>query len=253
MLLNVNTLKKECSTLQNLFCRAYLYSMKYIIATVILVLVIQCCYSQKFTTSVTLQLAVPQGEYKEATGESGLGGRFNFLYRPSAGVPVKIGIEAGMQVKGSTSQYFAGYVYGYYEEYKLRASSNIASLAVVTRFQQHKPNKLKPFIDGVAGWNVFFSTVTTELLTFYNSPDQSYSKSSKAKWAFTYGAATGLDIPLNRSDELGLELKVAYMFGSKADYYTNPRIDDAGEVYFTGQNSLTNMLIPQAGLRWNFR
>ncbi|MEO7801303.1 MAG: hypothetical protein ABIR81_04850 [Ginsengibacter sp.] len=227
--------------------------MKYtvIVCTCILVTINAC--AQKFTSSLNLQLAVPQGEYKEANRESGLGARLNFLYRPSPVVPIKIGIEAGMQVKGSTSQYFAGYVFGFYEEYKLTASNNIASLNFVTRLQPLKPNKVKPFVDAIAGWNIFFSTVSTESLSYYNSADQSYSKSSKAKWAFNYGAAAGLDIPLNRRDELGMELKVAYVFGSNSDYYTNPRINDSGEVFFTRQNSLTNMLIPQAGLRWNFR
>ena len=43
-----------------------------------------------------------------------------------------------------------------------------------------------------------------------------------------YGGAAGIDIPLIRRDELGLELKVAYMLGSEANYYTNPRIDESG-------------------------
>ncbi len=227
--------------------------MKYVVIVCIWILAVTSATAQKFTSSVNLQLAVPQGEYKAANKESGLGARFNFLYRPSPAVPLKVGIEAGMQVKGNTSQFFAGYAFGYYEEYKLSASNNIASINLMTRLQQLKPNKIKPFVDAVAGWNVFFSTVTTELLSYYNSGDQSYSKSSKAEWAFTFGAAAGLDIPLNKRDDLGLELKVAYFFGSKSDYYTNPRIDDSGEVYFTSQNSLTNMLIPQVGLRWNFR
>lgn len=227
--------------------------MKYVAIVCALLFANTSSRAQKFTSSVNLQLAVPQGEYKEANKESGLGARFNFLYRPSPTIPLKIGIEAGMQVKGSTSQYFAGYVFGFYEEYKLTASNNIAMVNFITRLQPSKPNKIKPFVDAVAGWNIFFSTVTTESLSYYNSADQSYSKSSKAKWAFTYGAAAGVDIPLNRRDDLGLELKVAYLFGSNSDYYTDPRISDSGEVFFTSQNSLTNMLIPQVGLRWNFR
>ncbi len=227
--------------------------MKHIVIICNLCLVFVSSFAQKFTSSFNLQMAVPQGEYKIANKESGLGARFNFLYRPSVAVPVKIGIEAGMQVKGRTSQFFAGYVYGFYEEYRLTASNNIASLYFVTRLQQLKPHKIKPFVDAIAGWNVFFSTVTTELVNYYNTANQSYSRSSKANWAVAYGAATGIDIPLNKRDELGLELKIAYLFGSNSDYFSNPRIDDTGEVYFTNQNSQTNMLIPQVGLRWNFR
>ncbi len=211
--------------------------------------------SQKFTASLGVQMSLPQGEYKTANPDAGLGGRFNFLYRPGKNVPVKVGVELGMQVKGSTSQYFAGYVYGYYEEFKVSASNNIFSLSLMTRLQPEKFGKIKPFVDAIAGWNVFFSTVNVEQLDYnYYSPyNSSYSNSSKAKWSFAYGAAAGIDVPLNQRDDLGLEIKCAYIIGSNTNYLTNPTIDSNGEVFFTEEESSTTMIIPQIGIRLNIR
>jgi hypothetical protein len=123
----------------------------------------------------------------------------------------------------------------------------------VTRFQPENEGKIKPFLDGIVGWNVFFSTVPVERLTFFSSYNTSYSNSSKAKWAFTFGPAAGIDIPLSKRDDIGLELKCAYLFGSETEYLTDPLIDNDGQVYFKPQESVTNMIIPQIGIRITIR
>ena len=206
-------------------------------------------FSQKFSASIDLQMSVPQGEYKKANTDAGIGGRANFFYRPQKNIPIKIGLELGMQVKGSTHQYFSGL----YDNFKVTASNNIFSLMFVTRLQPENEGKIKTFLDAIAGWNVFFSTVNIERLTFFSSYNSSYSNSTKAKWAFAYGGAAGIDVPLNKRDDVGLEIKCAYLFGSDTDYLTNPRIDNDGQVYFTEQRSTTNMLIPQIGVRISIR
>jgi len=210
-------------------------------------------FSQKFTTSIDLQMTLPAGEYKTVNPDAGFGARANILYRPNKDIPVKIGLELGMQVKGSTSQYFSGYIRGFYDDFKVSASNNIFSLQFVTRLQPEKRDKIKPFLDVVAGWNVFFSTATIERLTFFSDYNSSYSNSSKAKWAFSYGAAAGIDIPLNKRDDIGLELKCAYLPGSNTNYLTDPRIDENAQVYFTEKNSTTDMIIPQIGVRISIR
>ena len=125
----------------------------------------------------------------------------------------------------------------------------------MTRLQPQKFGKIKPFVDAIAGWNVFFSTVNIEQFDFdYYSPyNSSYSNSSKAKWSFAYGTAAGIDIPLDKRDDLGLEIKCAYIIGSNTKYLTNPRIDNNGQVFFTEEESSTTMLIPQVGIRLTIR
>lgn len=207
------------------------------------------CYPQKFSLSIDAQLAVPQGDYKVASPDAGYGLRPAFHFRPSTEGPFKVGLEVGFLEKGRARQYFTGVVYGFYEEFQVSAVNNIFSLMAVTRIQSPKRNKVKPFVDLTAGYNIFFSTVSVERLTYYSSYNTSYSNSSKSHWAFTYGIAGGVDIPLNKRDDLGLELKVAYLQGAYTEYLTDPYIQGDAQVTFIEKKSRTNMLIPQAGLR----
>lgn len=223
--------------------------MKHIFTGVFFILFFSDSFAQKFSASIDAQLAVPQGEYQAVNPDAGFGIRANFLYRPIKEAPMKVGLEIGLQEKGSATQYFSGYVYGYYDDFKVSASSNIFSLMFLARFQSRKLHKIKPFVDVTAGWNVFFSTVSVERLTYFSTYNDSYSNSTKAKWALTYGAAGGIDIPLNKADDIGLELKVAYLIGSNSHYLTDPYIDNNGNASFVDKESRTDMLIPQAGIR----
>jgi len=223
--------------------------MKNIYTCLFFTLLYTTSYGQKFSTSFDAQLAVPQGDYKKVNPDAGFGLRANVLYKPLVEAPLKVGIEIGIQEKGSATEYFSGYVYGYYDQFKVTASSNIFSLMFLARFQSQKLHKIKPFMDVSAGWNVFFSTVSVERLTYYSSYNDSYSNSTKGKWALSYGASGGLDIPLNKADDIGLELKGSYLIGSNSRYLADPYIDNNGNASFVEKESRTDMLIPQAGIR----
>jgi hypothetical protein len=207
------------------------------------------CLAQKFSTSIDLQVSLPQGEYKMVNPDAGFGLRANFLYRPLEDIPLKFGLELGLQEKGRAVQYFSGFVGGFYDQFKVTASNNIFSMLFVTRFKPEKFGKITPFLDLTAGWNVFFSTVNVERLTYYSSYNTGYSENSKSKWALTYGGAAGLDIPLGKTDDIGLELKLAYLLGNNTKYLSNPYIDGNADVTFQENTSNTDMLIPQAGIR----
>lgn len=226
-----------------------MYKLSLIVAALVLS---SLANAQNFTASVGFQLPVPEGEYKLNNDHVGYGGRLNVLWKPKTTMPLKLGLEFGYQVAGSSRQYFSAFVYGFYEEFKVTASNNVVSLAIMPRFQPGKFHKVKPFVDAIAGWNVFFSSVNVERVSRYSDyNNDSYGNSTKAHWAFMYGGAAGLDIPLDKRDEIGLELKCAYLFGADTKYLTNPQIDANGTAYFTARQSETNMLIPQIGIRLN--
>ncbi len=222
--------------------------MKYFVLGVALLLA-SPGFCQKFSLSFDAQLAVPQGDYKDVSPDAGYGLRADFLFRPKNSKFVKFGVDLGVLEKSRATQYFSGYAYGFYEDYKVSATSNIVSLMFLTRIQPDYLHKVKPFVDISAGWNIFFSTASVERLTYYSNYNPGYSNSSKAHWAFSYGATGGVDIPLNSRDDIGLELKVAYIIGAYTNYLTDPYINNNAEVTFSEKNSRTNMLIPQAGIR----
>lgn len=208
-------------------------------------------YAQKFSASVDFQVPVPQSDYRKVNPNPGYGMRGNFLYQAQEYIPIKFGIELGIQEKGRTSKRFSGSGI-FSDDFKVSATNNIFSVLILTRFQPVVIGKVKPFIDLTAGWNAFFSTVEVERLTYYSEYNNSNSKSTKAKWALTYGATGGVDIPLNKADEIGLEIKMSYLIGNNTQYLTNPYIDENGKASFVQENSRTNMLIPQVGVRFSF-
>jgi hypothetical protein len=219
----------------------------------LLIIVGSFSYAQKFSFSADAQLAIPQGDYKDENPDAGVGLRMNLLYRPSVLTPIKVGLELGIQEKGRATEYFSGFLFGYCDDFKVTATNNIFSLIALTRLQSSAPKKIKPFLGITAGWNVFFSTVQVERLTCYSDYNPSYSNSSKAHWALAYGAAGGIDFPLSRFDDIGLELKVAYLFGAETRYLTDPFIDANSNVSFEERDSRTAMIIPQAGIRVRIR
>jgi hypothetical protein len=223
--------------------------MKYILTLLLIVFINSSLMAQKFSLSFDAQLALPQEDYKNENPDAGFGLRTNFFYKPGKNLPLKFGIELGMQEKSRATQYFSGYINGFYDDFRVDAASNIFSLMFLARLQSSRPGKIKPFLDLIAGWNAFFSTVSVERLTYYSNYNSTYSNSTKTHWALAYGLAGGIDIPLNRRDGIGLELKAAYLIGAYSSYLTNPYIDNNANVSFDEKNSRTTMLIPQAGVR----
>ena len=226
--------------------------MKFLSITIVLLLSCIFSFAQKFSVSADAQVSIPQSDYKVVNPNVGYGLRANFLYKPARDIPFKFGIEFGMQEKERVSQNFVGNIGAFSDEFQVTASSNIFSLMVVTRFEPVLIRKVKPFVDLSAGWNVFFSTIDVQRLTYFSDYNSSNSNSSKGNWALTYGATAGVDIPLNKKGDIGLELKLSYFIGNNTQYLSNPYINENAEVSFIKNNSRTNMLIPQAGVRFSF-
>lgn len=224
------------------------------VCSCIFVLAFPCLsFGQKFSASFDLQVGLPQAEYRETYPQASFGLRGNFLYRPDPDIPLRIGLELGIQEKGRATEYFTSGSYGFYDEFKVSATSNIFSIMMLTRFQPTAGFKVKPFLDLMAGWNMFFSRVNVERLTYYGPYTLSNKSAGKSSWALNYGSAAGVDIPLNSRDDIGLELKVAYLFGNYARYLADPYINNNAEVSFSELSSRTDMLIPQAGVRFTIK
>ena len=210
-------------------------------------------FGQKYSAAIKLQTGIPQGDFRQSNDNVGLGGRFNFLYKPDKQIPISFGADIGYQVIGRQSKIFRTSLYGFFDEYRLTASNNILSVMLNMRIAPVKNNAaVQPFIDGLFGWNDFFSTVSLERITFNNSSGGQNTNSSKARWALAYGGGAGLNIRLNKKEGLFIELKTSYLVGNKTKYLTDPVFYSDGSIGFTEKESKTDMLIPQAGVRFIF-
>lgn len=206
-------------------------------------------FGQKLSGGFNASLGIPSGEFKEVNDNAALGVRGHIMYNPSRKVPLYFGLELGYSIMSSAPpQYFYD---TWMDTYKVTATSNIFSLQFKFRVQQPKIVSVRPFAEGLIGWNDFFSSVNIERQTYWGPGyNNGYGDSSPAEWAMTYGGAAGLDIKLNKEGNLWLEIKTAYMAGRKAKYYVDPYFSSGGQVIFTEKESETNMVIPQVGVKF---
>jgi len=204
-------------------------------------------FTQKLSGGFDGVLGIPQGQFKQVNDNVALGLKGHIMYNFDRKVPLHIGLELGYGTMGTKTRYFYD---SYFDQYEVTASSNIFTVLLKLRVQQPKNVSVRPFAEGLIGWNDFFSTVNVERITYFSTYyNNRYGESSEAQWALTYGGAAGLDIRLQKQGNLWLEIKTAYMIGRNTRYLTNPQITSTGQVYFTENESETNMLIPQVGIR----
>ncbi len=203
---------------------------------------------QRFSGGLNAALGIPQAQFQEVNDNVLLGLRGHIMYNFDQKIPFHVGLELGYGTMGSRTAYFYD---NFFDQYEVTASSNVLSIQFKLRLQQPKNRLFNPFAEGLLGWNDFFSTVNIERLSYNSSfNNNSFSESSEAQWAFTYGGAAGVNIRLQKNGKLFLELKTAYMVGRKTKYLTNPQISSTGQVFFTEQESETNMLMPQVGVKF---
>jgi hypothetical protein len=198
--------------------------------------------------------AVPTGEFKDVTGRTAWGGRLGILLQPQKNLPLKLGVELGYATQGFSTQYFNSINFSQFSDYRVRARLNIFSGLFNLRLQDGSGRHfLNPFVEGLIGWNNFYGSSKLE----ERNPAKDYNwekldrESTKGYWGRTYGGSVGVDIRLHRKENyVSLEVKIAYLKGDQTRYYTNPSVDPNGYAFFTLNQSETDMLIPQIGLKF---
>jgi len=225
--------------------------MRVLLILSILITFLPPAYSQKTIGTVSLQIGFPQDEYKQAYDATGVGLRLNLMYRPNVDVPISIGGELGYLINGSDSRFFDIYYLGFYDRYRIAATNNILTLAFKARADLLPHDKgMQFFVDGTIGTNLFFSSINVTRETFFGDSEYAGGNSTKGYWAFVWGPGAGIEIPLSKDKRTALSLKASYLFGSRTKYYTDPYIDNDGEVFFTQRESETTVLLMEAGVRF---
>jgi hypothetical protein len=199
---------------------------------------------------------LPMGAYKDNISHTAWGGRAGIFIQPYKKIPLKIGAEGGYVTQGFHTQYYNSIGFGQFSDYRVRARLNIFSVMANLRLQGAPGKKLLyPFAEILAGWNNFYGS--TKLQGRNPANDYSWQKvdrtSTKGYWGFAYGGSAGVDISLNRKEhDVFVECKIAYLNGNRTKYYTDPSVDANGKASFTVNESKTDMLIPQVGLKFGF-
>lgn len=196
------------------------------------------------------QLPIAIGTFQEVSDpDIGGGGRFVFLIRPTPASPIQAGLDIGLAGRGTATETIPLNVAGLEDHYKVRASNNLFSLGLLLRFEPLTGKRLSPYLEGAAGGNDFYSQVRFYRKNGGGDGQVAGRKSDYAKdhWAFYYGGSAGLKLALGKKREGGIELKCAYLRGSKTTYNNQPRFDDEGILVMAQVSSTTDMLVPQVG------
>lgn len=226
--------------------------MKRLLVSLLLMLAFSPILSQKWGGFANFTLGLPQNEYKSLNDRTGIGFRGGVLYRPQKDLPISFGFEAGYlslgrEVLPSNSSGF----WSPYSAYRVVAGVNVVSLNASLRIQSPNNASVKPFIEGLVGWNNFYGTVSTEGRRLFDFEwERIIQESTKGDWALSYGGAAGLDARIDKSGHLWLEFRVSYMKGRQARYYTDPIISGNGSVTYVEKSSTTDLLFPQIGLKF---
>ncbi len=225
--------------------------MKHLILVIFALTLLLPSSGQKTISTLSLQLSFPQEEYKETYDVTGVGVRWNILTRPNVNVPISIGGELGFLINGSSSRVFDVFFLGFYDRYRVTAANNIISLAFKTRADLISHEKaVQLYVDGTVGTNLFFSSVEVTRETFFGQSDYAGGNSSKGYWAFVWGPGLGIEIPVSKDRQTAISVKGSYLFGSNTKYFTDPYINNNGEVFFTQRESKTTMLLIEGGVRF---
>jgi len=197
-------------------------------------------------------LGFPQEGFKQNLDEVGVGGGGLMLFQLGK-LPLYGGAEfSGMSYDTETRDFFVN-VGGFQKEYELRTRASIFMMHGLLRFQPQINSPVRPYIDGMVGTkNLYTRTRLTEEDDNGDPEDNNVeSRIDEGDWAFSYGAALGLQINLSRSGGVFLDLRCAYLPGGNASYLVRKPGDNINYEEpidaFEKKSSVTTLLMPQIG------
>ena len=197
---------------------------------------------------LNFQLGFPQGRFGENVNYTGWGFGGNIMWKFKKDLPLYGGIDLGFQ-----SYDFEGIVETNFdfEEIETKTRNSMALGHFQLRFYPEINFRIRPYFEGMFGAKSFLTKTTYTDVT--NGNDDTFeSNFEKATFAFSYGGAIGLDIPIKR-DFFYIELRCAYLKGTAAEYYTRKK-QAPNYLYpievFEIKNSVTDLLMPQIGIKY---
>lgn len=205
-----------------------------------------------FSFNGNFQVGVPLAAFRDNLDQTGFGGSM-LLLANIAQSPISAGLEASiLGFERETVNYDVN-VGGFNKDYELSTSSNIFLGHAMVRIQAPGRRLINPYLDGMVGFKNLFTSTS---LTDEDLGESVNSDTDESDWAFSYGAAAGVQINVSRADFISIDLRCAYLPGNNATYLVrrsdaNTNSGDPIEA-FEKKNSPTTLLLPQIGITFKF-
>lgn len=207
-----------------------------------------------YSLNGNFQVGIPLDAFRDNLDRLGFGGGVLFLVN-IGNSPISLGADLSIMGYDSETAEYSVRVGGFVKDYELTTSSNIFLGHAVMRIQPVKHGFISPYIDGMIGFKNLFTSSTLTDLDFSESVDSDIDESD---WTLSYGGAFGLQFHFNKTRNLSLDLRCAYLPGNNASYLVRAPDPIGGFNYddpldaFEKKNSPTNLLLPQIGLTYKF-
>jgi len=208
-------------------------------------------FSKTMLLGVNFQLGIPQGALRRNLDRTswGFGGSIVGRLRES---PMFAGIDFSIQTFDNESLIEQELVNGFLESFQVTTKNHVMNAHFLVRYEPEVNFFIQPFVEGMLGTKWFYTrTVVTDAND--NSGQNLSSDFDRGDWAASVGGAVGFQINLSRN-YLYLEGRCAYLKGTSAEYLVRKEDTSGGFIdpidAFEPVNSVTDLLIPQIGLKF---
>ena len=197
------------------------------------------------------QLGIPLGDMGRLLDKTSWGFGGSILGRLNAEKPIFAGFDLSVQTIDTESLIEEELINGILEQFRVTTKNHVLNAHFLVRYQPEVNFFIQPFVEGMLGTKWFYTR--TAVTDANNSGETLSSDFDRGDWAASFGGAVGFQINLSRN-YLYLEGRCAYLKGTSAEYLV--RRPDSSGVYidpieaFEPQNSITDLLIPQIGLKF---
>ena len=208
--------------------------------------------SELFSQTIGLSFTsgFPMGEFKDNVDRPGFGVSGELLlFTPTPEAPLTIGLNLGFLNYGSeiSPEHFSSTIPDVWVD--VERTNNITNFHVLFKLA-YPSGMIRPYAEGLFGGSYFYTD--TKILT--SGTEEISSTINYDDFAWSYGAGGGLLInlssdPASEVANFFLDLKVRYLFGSRANYLKEGSISiENGNVFYDVSRSKTELMTMNIGI-----
>jgi len=212
----------------------------------------------RFQGGLNFLLGFPQGEFKDNVDKNGVGLGGEFLYSP-ASTPLGVGFTLGYMIYGQETRREPFSTTIPDVEVEVKTTNNILLGHLLLRAQRKK-GILRPYVDGLIGFNYLF---TETKIQDVGGGDEIASSTNLDDGVFSFGGGGGLMIRVYKSKaqqggegkiwSVLIDLRARYIVGGEAEYLKEGSIRrENGDVFYDTIKSKTDLVTAQIGVTFEF-
>jgi len=218
-------------------------------AILLFIVTISTAFAQEGIIGINFNTGIPTGDFKTEVGSTIFPAiSINGLYQIPK-TPFFVGGEFSYSRYGTQMTRSNNIINGTEQSFRIRRNNNAVHLAGVIRVMPETSFWVRPFVEGQLGG---IHTYTRSRVRENRLAEPLSSGTELSDWALIYQFGGGLMIPLERSKDTFIELRVNYAHTGNMDILTKSRAsyNDQGQVTLSPINTRFQLIQPSIGLKF---